>query len=253
MPQKALTFAALFALLLSAFPARQLAQGLTAQNGGNLINDIVIPAIPNAPFSATAVIEFERIWPDGSSQIYRTINLIARDSQGRTHNESRRLMPESFHGSPQLMSVQLFDPLTHIRATYEPARHIAHQQVIPDKPKTADIANPAIHTQDLGTTTLNGLQARGTRRTYTISARLSATGEAVEMMDEDWYSEELHLNLLVRHSAPSIGDETIGISNLKREEPAASMFQIPAGYQTLEVTPNPAPLAGRKPGAVPIP
>jgi hypothetical protein len=253
MPRKTLNFAALFAALLLALPARQPAQGFAPQNGGNFVNGITISAIPNAPFSATAVIEFERIWPDGSSQVSRTINLIARDSEGRTHNETRRLMPEYFHGSPQLMSVRLFDPLTRLRTTCEPAQHIAHQQLVPEKPKTPAIVNPAIHKQDLGTTTLNGLQAKGTRQTYTVSAQSSGTGDPVEVMDEDWYSEELHLNLLVRHSDPRTGIETIGLSNLKRDEPPASMFRIPAGYQVLDITPNPAPPAVQKPGAEPIP
>jgi len=40
----------------------------------------------------------------------------------------------------------------------------------------------------------------------------------------------------VRHTDPRVGVETVGVSNLKREEPPASMFQVPAGYQILDVT-----------------
>jgi hypothetical protein len=141
-----------------------------------------------------------------------------------------------------LLSVRLFDPLTGIRTLCDPALHIARQEFVPKQPKANSFPNPFMRIEDLGATTLNGLQAKGTRRTYTIAAAASGTGGAVEIEDEDWYSEDLHINLLVRHSDPRIGVETIGISGLKREEPPATMFQVPAGYQILDITPTPAPV-----------
>lgn len=225
-------------LTLSAQPtARGIAPEVTTTN----VNGITVSDIPDVPFSATVVIEAQRYWPDGSTQTRRTINLIARDAQGRTHNETRRLMPEYFHGSPPLMIVRLFDPLARIRTTYDPATHIARQEFVPNQPKANTFPNPFMRIEDLGTSTLNGLQAKGTRRTYTVSAQASGTGDPVEVEDEVWYSEELHINLLVRHSDPRIGIMTIGVSGLKREEPPAAMFQVPAGYQILDITPPQVP------------
>jgi hypothetical protein len=241
MARKTLSFAVLFATALITLPAQQTPQSMPPQERPTTASGITVPDIPDVPFSATVVIEAQRYWPDGSTQTRRTINLIARDSQGRTHNETRRLMPEYFHGSPQLLSVRLFDPLTRIRTIYDPALRVARQQVIPKPPRANSFPNPFLRVEDLGTTTLNGLQAKGTRRTYAISAAASGTGDPIEVEDEDWYSEELHINLLMRHSDPRIGVQTIGISDLKREEPLASMFQVPAGYQILDITPAPAP------------
>jgi len=65
----------------------------------------------------------------------------------------------------------------------------------------------------------------------------------VEVDDETWYSPELHINLLVRRSDPRTGVLTIGVSGLKREEPPASMFEVPQGYKIGDVTPPPAPPA----------
>jgi hypothetical protein len=226
----------LAALLLS--PALSASQGAPLEEGTRFADGINIPDVPGKPFSATAVLEIERYWSDGSTQVRRTINLVARDSEGRTHNEVRRLMPEYFHGSPQLQSVRLFDPLTRMRTDLDPAIHVAHQQLIPKKPETAVTPNPAPRIEDLGTTTMNGLEAKGTRRTTTISAKASGTGDRVEIEDEFWYSDELHLNLLVRHSDPRVGVDTVGLSSLKREEPPAGMFQIPAGYQVVDVNPT---------------
>jgi hypothetical protein len=254
MARKTLSFAALLAVSLLALPAQQPSQGIPPQGQAAAVNGITVPDIPGAPFSATVVIEFQSYWPDGSTLIRRTINLIARDSDGRTHNETRRLMPEYFHGSPRLLSVRLFDPLTRIRTLYDPALHIARQQFVPKQTKTDSFPNPFVHIEDLGTTTLNGLQAKGTRHTHTIAASASGTGSPVEIEDEDWYSEDLHVSLLVRQSDPRTGVQTIGVSSLKREEPPASMFQVPAGYQILDITPTAAPAAAsQKPGAEPFP
>ena len=241
MPRRTLILAALCTACLLALPAPHAAQDISRPGRPTLVNGISIPDIPGSPFSATVVLESEQIWPDGSSEIRRTINLIARDSQGRTHNETRRLMPQYFHGSPELMSVRLFDPLTRIRTIYAPATHTARQELVPKQTRAVSPPKPSIHIQDLGTTTLNGLQAKGTRRTLTLPDYESETGEPIEIEEETWYSVDLHLNLLVRHTDSRIGVQTIGISNLKREEPPASMFQVPQGYRILEVSPPKAP------------
>lgn len=260
MQRAILHFAALFAASLLILPAQKpSSQGVPPQERPTAVIGITVSAIAGAPFSATVVIESQRDWFDGSTQVRRTINLIARDSNGRTHNESRRLMPEYFHGTPDLISIRLFDPSTRIKTTCDPALHIAHQQVIPKEAKMGNTPNASVRAEDLGVTTLNGLQTKGTRHTFTISAKASGTGRPVEVVDEEWYSEDLHMNLLVRHSDPRVGAQTIGVSGLKREEPPASMFEVPAGYQVLSITspdpanaPAPQP-AGQNPSPEPIP
>ena len=247
MPRKILQFAALLATSLLALHAQQPSNGTPPEGRASAVSGITIPSIAGAPFSATVVIEFQRDWPDGSTQVRRTITLIARDSKSSTHNETRRLMPESFHGSPQLMSVRLFDPESRIRTICDPSTHIARRQVVPSQPTPAGFPNPFVRVEDLGVTTFDGLPAKGTRRTFTVSASAGETGEPIEVEDEDWYSEDLHLNLLVRHSDPRIGVQTVAVSGLKREEPPASMFEIPQGYKILDVIPAPAPAPATQP------
>ena len=250
MPRKNLHFAAVFAACLFALPASLAAQDIPPTDHG-FISGINLPEISGAPFSATAVIEMQRYMPDDTTQVRRTINLIARDSSGRTHNETRRLMPEYFHGSPLLLGVRIFDPITRIRTIYGPADHIARRQVVPQQPETNSIVNPALHVQDLGSSTLNGLPTKGTRRTYTISAKVSGTGDPVLIEDEEWYSEDLHISLLTRHYDPRYGILTVGVSSLKREEPPASMFREPPGYKTLDVAP-PTAAPSTPPGGDPL-
>src|SRR5580698_6392381 len=123
---------------LTAAQCQKLSERPPSEDRAPTIRGLTIPDVANLPFSATLVMEVDRSWPDGSTEVRRTINLIARDSQGRTHNEVRRLMPEYFHGSPELISVRIFDPLTRIRTTCDPVQHSARQQYIPrPEPKPA--------------------------------------------------------------------------------------------------------------------
>jgi hypothetical protein len=244
MPQRSLVLASLLAASLVAVHAQKTKNPppanitITSNYGG-----IGIPDVPGLPFSATVVVEIQPTLPDGSLFARRTINLIARDSAGRTHNEVRRLMPESFHGSPELIEVRLFDPQTRIKTFYYPSTHLARQLMLPISPKVTPTHDRFVSQKDLGTTMLNGLEAKGTLRTLMTFGFLGGSDEVedVDVLDEIWYSHDLHLNLLVHHSDPRSSDQTLGISGLKREEPAAPMFQLPPGYKIVDATPAPGP------------
>ena len=51
------------------------------------------------------------------------------------------------------------------------------------------------------------------------------------MVDEYWYSEDLHVNLMLRHSDPRTGEQTITLKEIERAEPALEFFLSPAGLQ----------------------
>jgi hypothetical protein len=150
------------------------------------------------------------------------------------------------------MLIHLFDPQTRFRTLCDPVTHIARRQLLPEEPKVAGFPNPWVSVDDLGTTTLNGLQAKGTRRTFMVSAAASGTGEPVEVVDENWYSEDLHINLLIRHSDPRSGVQTVGLSAIKREEPPASIFEVPQGYTIVTVNPGPAPASAAGPASAAV-
>lgn len=241
MMRKALQLAVFFTASLAVLPAQEESRVLAAVERSGLISGIPVSSIAGAPFSATAVIELQYEVEDEDPAVLRTINLLARDSKGRTRKETRRLMPESFHGSPQVLAVRLYDPETHVFTIYDPVLHIARRQVVPEQANTEAKPIAAAHKEDLGASTIDGLSTRGTRVRNKLSAKVSGTGYSVETELEEWYSEELHLDLLVRYTDPRLGTETIGISNLKREEPSPSSFEIPRGYKIVDVAPGPSP------------
>src|ERR1035441_9403383 len=71
---------------------------------------ISVPPVTGAPFTATVKVKSERTLADGSQETLETINIIGRDSQGRTHGENRVVVPNSFQGEPPLVEVIVFDP-----------------------------------------------------------------------------------------------------------------------------------------------
>ena len=237
MPRRFLIFGVLLAASLLAFPSHKKPKGPSPPSAVTAVTGIVVPDVQGVPFSATAVVQLERYLFEGPARFSRTINLIGRDSKGRTHNEMRRIMPQSFHGSPALQAVVLFDPATRVRTIFDPVAKLARQQLVPKESQTPAPPDPWLHVEDLGTDTISGLKAKGTRRTYTIPASASGVGQPVEIEDEEWYSEDLHIVLFRRHADPRYGEQTIGLSGIKREEPPASMFEVPKGYKIQELTP----------------
>jgi len=111
---------------------------------------------------------------------------------------------------------------------------------VPEPSKTANFSStsdPLVKVEDLGSTTIDNIDVKGTRRTVTIPGQVNGTGAPLTVVDEFWYSEDLHLNLLLRHSDPRIGVQTVALSDLKREEPAQEFFEVPPGYKIVDMTP----------------
>jgi hypothetical protein len=233
------------ALLTAApviLPAQQFAppyEGPVTQaqslNGTSFVQQILIVPVAGTPFTATVVINNEWAAADGSRSSQHSVIEIARDSAGRIRNERHAFVPESFRGTPPLLFVHTYDPATRISRIYSPATMTDRDQVAPPPRRSTDRKNG--NEEDLGSTTLNGTQARGTRITRTIPARVSGTGKPVHMVDEFWFSEELQMNVLEQHTDGRGGLQTLAILSIKREEPDASLFEVPAGYKREQITP----------------
>ena len=51
------------------------------------------------------------------------------------------------------------------------------------------------------------------------------------LTDEYWYSDELHVNVMVKHNGPRKGSVTMTLTQATRTDPDPSLFQIPEGYK----------------------
>lgn len=105
-------------------------------------------------------------------------------------------------------------------------------------------------TEQLGKQTIEGVEAEGSRTTLTIPAGQIGNDRAIEIVSERWYSPELQLVVMSRHSDPRSGETTFKLTNINRAEPAKSMFEVPAGFTVKEMQLGPptiAPLPRKKP------
>jgi hypothetical protein len=98
-------------------------------------------------------------------------------------------------------------------------------------------ATPAIRRktgEPLGKQMIEGVNADGTRNVETIEAGKIGNDRPIQVTNENWYSEELQMTVMTKHSDPRTGDETFRMTNIHRGEPGAYLFQPPAGYQINE-------------------
>ncbi len=86
-------------------------------------------------------------------------------------------------------------------------------------------------TEPLGTKTIEGLQAEGTRNTSTIPAGTIGNDKDIVITHETWYSPDLKLVLLSTQNDPRFGQTTYSLTNIQRSEPDAALFEVPAGYK----------------------
>lgn len=233
-----------FLVVAAIVPAQQVREQPPAYSGPfTLIPGVFVTPIPGAPFSATVMIQSKQPLADGTVETEVTESVIARDSRGRIRNERHMLVPEGTKGMPRLVSVHVFDPATRISYIYNPATMIARQQLVPLPVARPEFGNSK--SEDLGYTTLNGFEAKGTRTTRIVPAPASGTRNPVTVTDEVWYSEDLHMNLMEEHTDVRGGKQTVAILSIQRNEPATSLFEVPAGYKIVDMTPpRNAPVTG---------
>ena len=99
--------------------------------------------------------------------------------------------------------------------------------------------------ENLGKQNIEGVEAEGTRTTVTIPAGEIGNERPIEIVSERWYSPELQLVVMTRHSDPRSGETTYKLTNINRAEPAKSLFEVPAGYTIKEGPHGPAPMMPR--------
>jgi hypothetical protein len=206
--------------------------------------DIFVTPIPNVPFSGVVNVERSYVQPDGSTVNFKTIREIGRDSRGRIHNESRVFVPVSDTSTPRVVRVHLYDPQTRISTMLNPQERTFWTGTVNNPPSTVPPAprygsaieqglpqNDFTREEDLGVREIEGLLAHGFRETQTVPAVNGGTDKETIITDEYWYSADLRINLMIKHSDPRTGTVTLTVAQVARTEPDPSLFEIPDGYK----------------------
>ncbi|MFN0110014.1 MAG: energy transducer TonB [Blastocatellia bacterium] len=92
------------------------------------------------------------------------------------------------------------------------------------------------NTESLGKQTIEGIEVEGKRTTTTIPAGAIGNERSIEMVSETWYSPELQTTIMTKRNDPTSGESTFRLTNIRRGEPDASLFQVPADYTVKEAT-----------------
>ena len=97
--------------------------------------------------------------------------------------------------------------------------------------------------ESLGSRQMEGVTATGTRVTTTIPTGQIGNDRPIVITDETWDSPDLRTIVYSKHHDPRTGDIEYRLRNINRNEPAASLFQVPEGYRVID--PLGAALGGR--------
>ena len=89
-------------------------------------------------------------------------------------------------------------------------------------------------TEKLGSQVIEGVTSEGSRTTVTIPAGEIGNERPIEIVSERWYSPELKTVVMTRHSDPRFGETVYRLTNISRDEPARSLFEVPADYTLRE-------------------
>jgi hypothetical protein len=223
--------------------------------------------VTGAPYSAVAVREHKQTLSDGNVIDRKEQSNVYRDTQGRTRRE---LTFTGFGGlatagQPRSV-VMIHDPVAGSAFILHPDKKTAEQ--LPGRPGgkagkgpgahqnkfeariNEEIANGTLKKDNLGTQSINGVTAQGTRYTRTIAAGQMGNANAITITNEQWYSPELQTVVKSVRNDPRFGETTYTLTNIQRTEPAASLFSVPSDYTTKQAKPR---FRGRRSAGAPAP
>jgi hypothetical protein len=85
-------------------------------------------------------------------------------------------------------------------------------------------------TEQLGNMFIEGVQAQGTRTTTTIPAGDIGNERPINVVDERWYSPDLQMTIMTKHSDPRTGETNFALKNINRSSPPPTLFEVPSDY-----------------------
>lgn len=90
------------------------------------------------------------------------------------------------------------------------------------------------NTESLGKQMIEGVEAEGKRTVTTIPAGAIGNERSIEIVSETWYSPELQTTVMSKRTDPTSGETTFRLTNIRRGDPDASLFQVPSDFTIKE-------------------
>jgi hypothetical protein len=212
------------------------------------------------PYSAEAVTETVQVLGDGNRINRRSATKVYRDGEGRTRREV-------LTDDGSVRSVSISDPVSHTSYALDPKAKtafkgggtvvmplptpgspvtIAERRLVEQAaagggggrggrgavvmPRQAAPDNPNVRKEELGLQNVEGVMAAGSRTTTVIPAGEIGNAQEIRIVSEQWFSDELQVLVMTRHSDPRTGETTYRLRDILRAEPDASLFTVPPDY-----------------------
>ena len=85
-------------------------------------------------------------------------------------------------------------------------------------------------TTQLGAKDFDGVRAEGRSTVWTIPAGEIGNRNPIMVTSEAWYSPDLKVTVYSRYHDPRTGESIYRLANIRRAEPAKTLFTVPEGY-----------------------
>ncbi|HKD83885.1 MAG TPA: hypothetical protein VKB58_03975 [Terriglobales bacterium] len=220
-------------------------QGPAGAMGGTFFHEEIglgHKVVTGAPMTATITVTHDTTLSDGNSIHTENQSTEYRDSQGRVRREVPFKLVTPATGATEGTMIIIMDPVAGKRFVLNPQKKTAHEMPLhgPEGPHSMHVMGGAqlpdggdqnINTEQLGTKSILGLQATGTRVTRTIPAGEIGNAKPITVTTERWVSNDLQIPLAMTHTDPMMGTMTTTVTSVTRGDPDASLFQIPSDYK----------------------
>jgi hypothetical protein len=194
------------------------------------------------PYTAEYKITQLQALADGTTITRETTEVKALDSQGRRMTATTTTSADR----PPITHVMVYDPGARTQTFWHSPGKVAHvlqmspaaehhcQTITRDDVSVASGPKAKYTSEDMGTESIQGIEARGRRHTTTIPAGAMGNDAPLVSTSEIWTALTVGLNgLLVRETRndPRQGKTTRELMNLTPGDPDPATFQPPEGYE----------------------
>ncbi len=246
------------------------------------------PPVKGAPYSAEAVNETIQTLADGNRIVQRSSEMQYRDNDGRERREETSAMSAIFISDPVTGERYTLHPeaktaekgpLGALHVTTDggnaffyingaaagvPGGRSGGGQIATVRLRASEEATKAaiiagIRTaagssdskvEQLGSMYFEGVQAQGTRTTTTIPAGEIGNERPINIVDETWFSPDLKMTVMSKHTDPRMGETTFQLKSINRSSPPPYLFEVPSDYNVINAG---AGRGGRSGGPPPPP
>jgi len=227
------------ALLVSSQAASQIAQNPAAHHGP--VTQTTVRAA-KTPYTAEYKVTHVQALADGTTITRETTELKALDSQGR--RLTAFTMTNADH---PVTHVVVFDPVARTQIMWHSPGQVAHvfqmnapgveahcSTITRDDVVVASGPKAKYTSEDLGTDSIQNIEARGKRRITTIPQGAEGNDAPLVITSDRWTALTPGLDgLVVREitSDPRRGNSTRELTSLTQADPDPTTFQPPEGYE----------------------